>query len=312
MRMSPQRREAINEYERVRRNAMRKVRRLEKKGILTGYIKPREIEYRPDYDNLKSIRQSIQNLKEFNKRSNAYYKGRNGSPLPADLVREYKKERRRAEKSSRKWWSNYATEPVITPSGYSTDYNALDRFRYTKRGGPYARQRESFEKPLESMNRSEMKSAIKRFKQMNNPEYFEERRQNLRSGLMNAVQFVDKDLARTLYELPDEIIDQLYDFSDAFNQLAEYYKILNFTKPDEMDYDDYIEEAYDDYDLEMQNQIKDMRNRIKRLIDTAETKAASSPKAKKSTTKTNGKPAKLSKGVKAIGEALGAVIKAVK
>lgn len=268
MRMSPQRREAIADYKRVRKNSLAKLRRLRAKGINTKSIEPRSVQYRPDFDNLKQIRAATRELQGFNSRQNSYYASRSGSPIEGQLVKRYYDARKRAEKLSAKWWGDYAQTPVITSSGQSQEYTALDRLIQTQRGGPFARQRKKFLREPSSMTRSEMIKLTEQFENMLTPEYEQNRANQLRTNLIGAIYGVDKELAELVNSLNNDQINTLYDFSDAFDRLAEYYKTLiyNSITSEDMDIEDMQLEAFDDYDREMQEQISSLRDRITRMI----------------------------------------------
>lgn len=202
------------------RRARRKIRRLQCKGVRTGGITPfREV----DESDTWALKRYAKDLERFVSRQTRYVAGYDGTPIPYETYRDFRRLEKRYNAEHAKWWDTYGNQPFITAEGASettiAERSLAARLKGMAFGGASA-YRETPAEKLRGVKDIEKRSAIMR-KELS-PSYQKERVRNLRKNLLaHASEFNDPRIPKMIRKLSNE---QLFALQNFTNFVPLYYR----------------------------------------------------------------------------------------
>lgn len=205
------------------RRARRKIKRLQGKGVRTGGITPfREV----DATDTWALKRYAKDLERFVSRQTRYVAGYDGTPIPYDTYRDFRRLEKRYNAAHAKWWDTYGIQPFITAEGPTettiAERSLAARLRGMAFGGASA-YRETPAEKLRGVKDIEKRSAIMR-KELS-PSYQKERLRTLRKNLiLNAESFNDPRIPRMIRKLSNE---QLFALQNFTNFVPLYYRYMS-------------------------------------------------------------------------------------
>ena len=200
------------------KRANRKLGRLQKKGIRTGSISP----IRPvDTSDTRAVKKYTKELENFISRQTRFVKGRDGSPIPYEYWRDFKRLERDYNRTHAKFWSRYGDMPFITTAGAS-DMTLRERDRMLQR--PLIEKRADVQ-PEQINSISDLKRRAKALLKEISPSYQSNRMKQLRKNLLeHAATFNDERLPRMIRSLSEE---QLFALQAMTNFVPVYFHFIS-------------------------------------------------------------------------------------
>ena len=205
------------------RRARRKIKRLQNKGVRTGGISPfREV----DTSDTWALKRYAKELETFVSRQTRYVAGYDGTPIPYEAYRDFRRLEKKYNAAHAKWWDTYGQQPFITSEGASemtiVERSLAARLKGMAFGGASA-YRETPAERLRGVKDIEKRSAIMR-KELS-PSYQKERVRNLRMNLLaHASEFNDPRIPRMIRKLSNE---QLFALQNFTNFVPLYYRYMS-------------------------------------------------------------------------------------
>lgn len=205
------------------RRARRKIKRLQGKGVRTGGISPfREV----DASDTWALKRYVKDLERFVSRQTRYVAGYDGTPIPYDAYRDFRRLEKRYNAAHAKWWDTYGNQPFITAEGASettiAERSLAARLKGMAFGGASA-YRETPAEKLRGVKDIEKRSAIMH-KELS-PSYQKERVRNLRKNLLaHASEFNDARIPKMIRKLSNE---QLFALQNFTNFVPLYYRYMS-------------------------------------------------------------------------------------
>lgn len=203
--------------------ARRKIKRLQKKGVRTGGISPfREV----DESDTWALKRYAKDLEGFVSRQTRYVAGYDGTPIPYETYRDFRRLEKKYNAAHAKWWDTYGNQPFITAAGASettiAERSLAARLKGMAFGGASA-YRETPADKLRGVRDIEKRSAIMR-KELS-PAYQKERVRNLRKNLLaHASEFNDARIPKLIRKLSN---DQLFALQNFTNFVPLYYRYMS-------------------------------------------------------------------------------------
>lgn len=249
------------------RRARRKIKRLQNKGVRTGSIKPfREV----DASDTWALKRYAKDLERFVSRQTRYVAGYDGTPIPYNTYRDFRRLEKRYNVAHAKWWDKYGQQSFITAEGASettiAERSLAARLKGMAFGGASA-YRETPAERLRGVKDIEKRSAIMR-KELS-PSYQKERTRALRKNLLaHASEFNDPRIPKMIRKLSNEHLFALQNFTN-FVPLYYRYKTTNDevtlgTDIDAMEHDAQVQHMIDT--------IEQVRLQFPAAVKTRETK----------------------------------------
>lgn len=204
------------------RRARRKIKRLQGKGVRTGSIAPfREV----DASDTWALKRYAKDLERFVSRQTRYVAGYDGTPIPYDAYRDFRRLEKRYNAAHAKWWNTYGNQPFITAEGASettiAERSLAARLKGMAFGGASA-YRETPAEKLRGVKDIEKRSAIMR--KALSPSFQKERVRNLRKNLLaHASEFNDPRIPKMIRKLSNE---QLFALQNFTNFVPLYYRYI--------------------------------------------------------------------------------------
>lgn len=258
------------------RRARRKIKRLRNKGVRTGGISPfREV----DASDTWALKRYAKDLERFVSRQTRYVAGYDGTPIPYDAYRDFRRLEKRYNAAHAKWWDTYGSQPFITADGASettiAERSLAARLKGMAFGGASA-YRETPSEKLRGVKDIEKRSAIMR-KELS-PSYQKERVRNLRKNLLAHVsEFNDTRIPKLIRKLSNE---QLFALQNFTNFVPLYYRYMSTNVEltlgediDAMEYDAQVQHMIDT--------IEQVRNQFPAAVKTRETKGRKTKSGRK-------------------------------
>lgn len=205
------------------RRAKAKLKRLRAKGVRTGSIDPlRSV----DLSDTRAAKRYARELEGFVSRSTRFVAGRDGTPIPYEAYRDYKRIERQWNKVHSKYWARFAAHPFITAYGES-DMTLGQRSAVSHvKGLPFGDI--GYERALDPSAIRSVADLEKRKKILEremSPSYQKQRVKNLRRNLLeHAATFNDPELPSMIRKLSDE---QLFALQNFTNFVPVYYRFLS-------------------------------------------------------------------------------------
>lgn len=205
------------------RRARRKIKRLQGKGVRTGGITPfREV----DASDTRALKRYAKELEGFVSRQTRYVAGYDGTPIPYDTYRDFRRLEKQYNSAHAKWWDTYGNQPFITAEGASettiAERSLAARLKGMAFGGASA-YRETPPEKLRGVKDVEKRSAIMR-KELS-PSYQKQRVRNLRKNLLaHASEFNDARIPKLIRKLSN---DQLFALQYFTNFVPLYYRYMS-------------------------------------------------------------------------------------
>lgn len=205
------------------RRARRKIKRLQNKGVRTGGIMPfRDV----DASDTWALKRYAKDLERFVSRQTRYISGYDGTPIPYDTYRDFRRLEKKYNAAHAKWWDTYGSQPFITAEGASettiAERSLAARLKGMAFGGASA-YRETPAEKLRGVKDIEKRSAIMRREL--SPAYQKERVRNLRKNLLaHASEFNDPRIPKMIRKLSNE---QLFALQNFTNFAPLYYRYMS-------------------------------------------------------------------------------------
>ena len=205
------------------RRVKRKLKRLQKKGVRTGSISPLgEV----DTSNTRAVKRYTAELERFISRQTRFIAGRDGTPIPWGMWRDYRRLERAWNREHARWWGRHGGAPFVTSAGASdmtiAERSAMGRVKGAPLGG-VGYQRELTPEKVRGVN-----DLIKRTQILQkelSPTYQKERVKNLRKNLLAHVDsFNDERLPSMIRSLTNE---QLVALQNTTNFVPLYYRYMS-------------------------------------------------------------------------------------
>lgn len=205
------------------RRAKAKLKRLRAKGVRTGSISPLRA---VDLADTRAAKKYARELEGFISRSTRFVAGRDGTPIPYQAYRDYKRIERQWNKEHRKYWDRFASQPFITAYGES-DMTLGQRSAVSHiKGLPFGDI--GYERSLDPSAIRSVADLEKRKKILEremSPSFQKKRIKNLRRNLLeHAASFNDPQLPSMIRKLSDE---QLFALQNFTNFVPVYYRFLS-------------------------------------------------------------------------------------
>jgi hypothetical protein len=205
------------------RRARRKIKRLQGKGVRTGNITPfREV----DASDTWALKRYANDLERFVSRQTRYVAGYDGTPIPYETYRDFRRLEKKYNAAHAKWWDTYGNQPFITAEGASettiAERSLAARLKGMAFGGASAYRETPVEK-LRGVKDIEKRSAIMRREL--SPTYQKERTRTLRRNLLaHASEFNDPRIPKMIRKLSNE---QLFALQNFTNFVPLYYRYMS-------------------------------------------------------------------------------------
>lgn len=258
------------------RRARRKIKRLQGKGVRTGGITPfREV----DASDTWAMKRYAKELERFVSRQTRYVAGYDGTPIPYETYRDFRRLEKRYNAAHAKWWDTYGQQPFITAAGASettiAERSLAARLKGMAFGGASA-YRETPADKLRGVKDIEKRSAIMR-KELS-PSYQQERTRALRKNLLaHASEFNDPRIPKMIRKLSNE---QLFALQNFTNFVPLYYRYISTnvevtlgTDIDAMEHDTQVQHMIDT--------IEQVRLQFPAAVKTWETKGRKTKSGRK-------------------------------
>lgn len=249
------------------RRARRKIKRLQGKGVRTGGILPfREV----DASDTWALKRYAKELEGFVSRQTRYVAGYDGTPIPYETYRDFRRLEKQYNAAHAKWWDTYGNQPFITAEGASettiAERSLAVRLKGMAFGGASA-YRETPAEKLRGVKDIEKRSAIMR-KELS-PSYQKERVRNLRRNLLaHASEFNDTRILKMIRKLSN---DQLFALQNFTNFVPLYYRYMS-TNVEVTLGEDIDATEYDAQVQHMIDTIEQVRLQFPAAVKTWETK----------------------------------------
>lgn len=249
------------------RRARRKIKRLEGKGVRTGGISPfREV----DASDTWALKRYAKDLERFVSRQTRYVAGYDGTPIPYETYRDFRRLEKRYNAAHAKWWDTYGQQPFIMAAGASettiAERSLAARLKGMAFGGASA-YRETPAERLRGVKDIEKRSAIMRREL--SPSYQKERTRTLRRNLLaHASEFNDPRIPRMIRKLSNE---QLFALQNFTNFVPLYYRYIS-TNVEVTLGEDIDATEYDAQVQHMIDTIEQVRLQFPAAVKTRETK----------------------------------------
>ena len=200
------------------RRANRKLKRLQKKGIRTGSISP----IRPvDTSDTRAVKKYTKELENFISRQTRFVRGRDGSPIPYEYWRDFKRLERDYNRTHAKFWSRFGDMPFLTTAGAS-DMTLRERDRMLQR--PLIERRADVQ-PDQINSMSDLKRRAKTMLKEISPNYQANRMKQLRKNLLeHSMTYNDSRLPRMIRSLSEE---QLFALQAMTNFVPVYFHFIS-------------------------------------------------------------------------------------
>ena len=223
--------------ERAEKKAKRKIEQYKKQGINIS-SKQSPVKFgRKMVDKFRSsseeeARQYLKELRDFNKRSNRYMRGKDGAAISFDKYREYKKVEAQLRPKYEHWWDEHRSERVIksgkiTEQTVGTEAWMMDSDKKYPYGKTF-RSKDISEFKDEKQLDKEIETMMKQL----DPEYERVKAQNLKDNMMGVVKtFNEAWLEQVLDELD---IDELIELNYRTNLVEEFYLAYNLIMHEQM------------------------------------------------------------------------------
>lgn len=205
------------------RRARRKIKRLQNKGVRTGGILPfREV----DATDTRALKRYAKDLEGFVSRQTRYVAGYDGTPIPYDTYRDFRRLEKKYNAAHAEWWHTYGNQPFITAAGASettiAERSLAARLKGMAFGGASA-YRETPADKLRGVKDIEKRSAV--MKKELSPSYQRERTRALRKNLLaHASEFNDPRIPKMIRKLSNE---QLFALQNFTNFVPLYYRYMS-------------------------------------------------------------------------------------
>lgn len=258
------------------RRARRKIKRLKNKGVRTGGIIPfREV----DASDTWALKRYAKDLERFVSRQTRYVAGYDGTPIPYETYRDFRRLEKRYNAAHAKWWDTYGNQPFITAEGASettiAERSLAARLKGMAFGGASA-YRETPAEKLRGVKDIEKRSAIMR-KELS-PTYQKERVRNLRKNLIaHASEFNDPRISKLIRKLSN---DQLFALQNFTNFVPLYYRYMS-TNVEVTLGEDIDATEYDAQVQHMIDTIEQVRLQFPASVKTWETKGRKTKSGRK-------------------------------
>lgn len=262
------------------RRARSKIKRLQKKGIRTGSISPFK---NVDQSNTRELNRYYNSLEKFISRSTRFVAGVDGTPIPYNAYRDYRRVEKEWNKVHNKYWRKFADQPFLTAYGETdTTMGMRSRMGHVK-GLPYGDI--DYERMTPADKIRSLKDLQRRKKALEteiSPSYQRKRTKELRKNMLEFAQYLNNPkIVNAIKKLTNEQLFVLQNFTDFVPLFYHRYNGSvdgqNDTVTDAME-----DEAMNDH-----------------LLMTIEQVKAAAPKAKRSDIKIKGQNKKdKTKGVK--------------
>ena len=260
----------------VERRARRKIKRLQNKGVRTGGIMPfREV----DTSDTWALKRYAKDLERFVSRQTRYVAGYDGTPIPYETYRDFRRLEKKYNAAHAKWWDTYGNQPFITAEGASettvAERSLAARLKGMAFGGASA-YRETPAERLRGVKDIEKRSAIMR-KELS-PSYHKERTRALRRNLLaHASEFNDPRIPKMIRKLSNE---QLFALQNFTNFVPLYYRYMSTNVEVTLGEDiDAIE--HDAQVQHMIDTIEQVRSQFPTAVKTWETKGCKTKDGRK-------------------------------
>lgn len=258
------------------RRARRKIKRLQAKGVRTGGISPlRDV----DASDTWALKRYAKDLESFISRQTRYVAGYDGTPIPYETYRDFRRLEKRYNAAHAKWWDTYGQQPFITAGGASettiAERSLAARLKGMAFGGASA-YRETPAERLRGVKDIEKRSAI--MHRELSPSYQKERTRTLRKNLLaHAATFNDPRIPKMIRKLSNE---QLFALQNFTNFVPLYYRYMSTNVEVTLGEDiDAIE--HDAQVQHMIDTIEQVRSQFPAAVKTWETKGRKTKQGRK-------------------------------
>lgn len=173
-----------------------------------------------------ALKRYAKDLERFVSRQTRYVAGYDGTPIPYETYRDFRRLEKKYNKAHAKWWDTYGNQPFITAEGASettvAERSLAARLKGMAFGGASA-YRETPAERLRGVKDIEKRSAIMR-KELS-PSYQKERTRALRRNLLaHASEFNDPRIPKMIRKLSNE---QLFALQNFTNFVPLYYRYMS-------------------------------------------------------------------------------------
>ena len=257
------------------RRARRKIKRMQGKGVRTASITPfREV----DASDTWALKRYAKDLERFVSRQTRYVAGYDGTPIPYDAYRDFRRLEKKYIAAHAKWWDTYGNQPFITAEGASdttiAERSLAARLKGMAFGGASA-YRETPAEKMRGVKDIEKRSAIMR-KELS-PAYQKERVRNLRKNLLAyASEYNDTRIPKLIRKLS---YDQLFALQNFTNFVPLYYRYVStnveVTLGEDIDATEHDAQVH-----HMIDTIEQVRLQFPAAVKTRETKGRKGKKSK--------------------------------
>lgn len=258
------------------RRARRKIKRMQNKGVRTGGITPfREV----DASDTWALKRYAKDLERFISRQTRYVAGYDGTPIPYETYRDFRRLERKYNAAHAKWWDTYGNQPYITAEGASettiAERSLAARLKGMAFGGASA-YRETPAEKLRGVKDIEKRSVIMRREL--SPSYQKERVRNLRKNLLaHASEINDARIPKLIRKLSNE---QLFALQNFTNFVPLYYRYMS-TNVEVTLGEDIDATEYDAQVQHMIDTIEQVRLQFPAAVKTWETKGRATKDGRK-------------------------------
>lgn len=204
------------------KRARAKVKRLQSKGVRTGSIEPfREV----DPTDTRAMKRYAQDLERFISRQTRFVAGRDGTPIPYNMWRDYQRLERKWNKVHNEYWRNFAPRPFTTAYGQQDVTMGELSSQVHIKGQPYGDI--GYERhllPQQVRGIGDIKKRMKQLKTEISPTYRIKRAKQLRKDMMKyADAFNDPSIPRMIRKLTYE---QLILLQETTNFVPLYFRYI--------------------------------------------------------------------------------------
>lgn len=218
----------IEEIKRLRRNAGRKVKRLEASGIMSMLVDPRKPVGAEKSMTRKQLNAYKRELRDFTSRSNQYVRGAAGNPIRASVWRDFVRARDEANKAMARYNSRFSGLP--SNHGMSVhEYMAMTRPVHPELSDPITQSYywPNNSKPTSFASNKAVREATKAMRKRADPMFLERTaRKNRRTAYKMIDELGDRNLRKRIKALSLDQFDMLWRFTTFTSALALKYEHL--------------------------------------------------------------------------------------
>lgn len=221
---------AHDTYRDARRRAMRKLNRLQKKGVNTNALK---VIKKVDTTDTWALKREAKRLEKFIDRRSQWEPGQDGTPIPRAEIKALRKAEKKFNEAHSKFWQQHGGEEVVSGGVHKgltlEDYRSLTVDKYTKMNNPYYQSNID----VSRLTRSEVKRRTKTLEREASGEYQIKRTRQLRKNLVDSSSyFGDTKLTNQIKYLTNKQLNALSKYSTFLEKFFLYYRGDNITATD--------------------------------------------------------------------------------